>query len=213
MDLFIKLLPNLINGTKVTLLVFSVTLVISYPLSFVLTFLQSLNNKFINYFLKLYIAVERGTPLLLQLMFVYFGLPYFNILFDRMTSVLVAFILNYTAYFIEINRGGIEAIDKGQFEACKVLGYSKLDTYKLIVIPQAFKITLPSVSNEVLSLVKDTSLVYILGVTEVLKVGRTAVNYYATAVPFIYVGIIYLVITYIFAKILKSLEKRLTYYD
>jgi len=213
MDLFIKLLPNLVNGTKITLFVFSVTLIISYPLSFLLTFLQSLKNKYLNFILKIYIAVERGTPLLLQLMFVYFGLPYFNITLDRMSAVIVAFVLNYTAYFIEINRGGIEAIDKGQFEACKVLGYSKIDTYKLIVIPQALKITLPSVSNEVLSLVKDTSLVYILGVTEVLKVGRTAVNYYATAIPFIYVGIIYLVITYVFARLLKQLEKRLTYYD
>jgi len=212
MELFLSLLPSLIDGSKTTIFVFLVTLVISYPLSLFLSVIQNLNKKIINYIFTIYITIERGTPLLLQMMFVYFGLPYFNLTLDRMTAVLFAFVLNYTAYFMEINRGGIESIDKGQYEACKVLGYSKAQTFIKIILPQAFKVTLPSVTNEVLALVKDTSLITVLGVSEVLKVGRNAVNSYATAIPFIYVGIIYLLLTSICSFLLKRLEMRMNYY-
>jgi len=212
MELLKTLVPSLLDGTKTTIFVFLLTLVISYPLSLFLSVIQNLRNKVINFIFGIYITIERGTPLLLQMMFVYFGLPYFNITLNRMTAVIVAFVLNYTAYFMEINRGGIESIDKGQYEACKVLGYSKAQTFIRIILPQAFKVTLPSVTNEVLALVKDTSLITVLGVSEVLKIGRSAVNTYATAIPFIYVGIIYLVLTSICSFLLKRLEMRMNYY-
>jgi His/Glu/Gln/Arg/opine family amino acid ABC transporter permease subunit len=212
MELMRTLVPSLLDGTKTTIFVFIVTLLISYPLSLFLSVIQNLRNKAINFVFGVYITLERGTPLLLQMMFVYFGLPFFNITLNRMSAVLVAFILNYTAYFMEINRGGIESIDKGQYEACKVLGYTKAQTFIRIILPQAFKVTIPSVTNEVLALVKDTSLITVLGVSEVLKVGRNAVNTYATAIPFIYVAIIYLVLTSFCSFLLKRLEMRMDYY-
>jgi His/Glu/Gln/Arg/opine family amino acid ABC transporter permease subunit len=212
MELMRTLVPSLIDGTKTTIFVFIVTLLISYPLSLFLSVIQNLKNKVINFVFGIYITIERGTPLLLQMMFVYFGLPFFNITLNRMSAVLVAFVLNYTAYFMEINRGGIESIDKGQYEACKVLGYSKAQTFIRIILPQAFKVTIPSVTNEVLALVKDTSLITVLGVSEVLKVGRNAVNTYATAIPFIYVAIIYLVLTSFCSYLLKRIEMRMDYY-
>lgn len=210
--MFIDLLPSLLEGLKMTLFIFMGTLVISYPLSPILSFIYAQKNKFINVFFDLIIAIERGTPLLLQLMFVYFGLPFLSVQFDRMASVFIAFIINYTAYFMEINRGGIEAVDKGQSEACKVLGYTSFETFRYVIYPQAFKITLPSISNECLTLIKDTALVTVLGVSELLKVGRNAVNAYATAVPFIYVAFIYLIMTWVCSRMIKVVENKLNYY-
>lgn len=212
MKMLIDMAPSLWQGTMTTLLVFAVTLVISYPLSLVLSYLYSKSSATIKKLFQIYINIERGTPLLLQLMFVYFGLPFLHLPIDRMSSVFIAFILNYTAYFMEINRSGIEAIDLGQLEAAQMLGYTKAQTFLCIVLPQAFKITLPSLSNECLTLVKDTSLITVLGISELLKVGRNAVNTYATALPFVYVGIIYLVLTSICAFALKQVEIKMNYY-
>jgi ABC-type amino acid transport system permease subunit len=145
-------------------------------------------------------------------MFIFFGLPYLGITLDRNTSIYVAFILNYTAYFLEIIRGGIQSVDINQSEACQVLGYSKARTYGRIILPQAIVNCFPSLSNEVLTLIKDTSLINILGASELLKAGRNAVNTYATAIPFIYVGIIYLTMTFIIEIIMKNIEKRIDCY-
>lgn len=207
-----ELLIPFFEGTLVTLQVFIITLVLSFPLSLILASIQRLKNTIINSILKVYITIERGTPLLLQMMFIFFGLPYLGITLDRNTSIYVAFVLNYTAYFLEILRGGIQSVDINQSEACQVLGYSKTVAYGRIILPQAIVNCFPSISNEVLTLIKDTSLINILGASELLKAGRNAVNTYATAIPFIYVGIIYLAMTFIIEIIMKRIEKRIDCY-
>lgn len=207
-----ELLIPFFEGTLVTLQVFIITLVLSFPLSLILASIQRLKNTIINSILKVYITIERGTPLLLQMMFIFFGLPYLGITLDRNTSIYVAFVLNYTAYFLEILRGGIQSVDINQSEACQVLGYSKTVAYGRIILPQAIVNCFPSISNEVLTLIKDTSLINILGASELLKAGRNAVNTYATAIPFIYVGIIYLAMTFIIEIIMKKIEKRIDCY-
>lgn len=211
--LLINLLPSLIDGSKTTISVFLITLLFSIPLALILAAIQSLNNPIINKVLWVYIYVERGTPLLLQLMFVYFGLPYFNICLSRMMAIYVAFILNYTAYFIEIIRSGIKAIDDGQFKAGQVLGFNYGYMFLQVIMPQCLHNCLPSITNEVLNLIKDTSLITVLGASELLKAGRNAVNVYASAIPFIYVAIIYLCMTFIVTKIMNYIERRFNYYD
>ena len=213
MNLFIKMLPSLFEGSIATLKVFFVTLIISLPLSFILAFINNRENKIINSIFWAYIYVERGTPLLLQLMFVYFGLPYLGITLSREIAIYTTFILNYSAYFIEILRGGIIAIDDSQFKAAKVLGLSNSYTFLHITLPQCVRNSLPSISNEVLNLVKDTSLITILGASELLKAGRNAVNHYATATPFIFVAIFYLVMTFVITRVMNFLEKRSSYYE
>ena len=213
MSLFIKMLPSLFEGSITTLKVFFITLIISLPLSFILAFINNRENRIINTIFWAYIYVERGTPLLLQLMFVYFGLPYLGITLSRDTAIYTAFILNYSAYFMEILRGGINAIDDGQFKAAKVLGLSRSFTFLQITLPQCIRNSLPSIGNEVLALVKDTSLITILGASELLKAGRSAVNVYATATPFIFVAIFYLLMTFVITKIMNYAEKRSAYYE
>lgn len=153
----------------------------------------------------------RGTPLLLQLMIVFFGLPLIGITFDRFVAAIIAFGLNYTAYYAEIFRGGIISVPQGQFEAIKVLGIGKIQGFRRIIIPQVLRTVLPSVGNEVISLVKDTSLVYILGLGELLRAGQIAANTYASLVPFVAVGIIYLFITGIITIILTYVEKKINF--
>ena len=212
MNLFIKMLPSLFKGSITTLKVFFVTLIISLPLSFILAFINNRKNRIINSIFWAYIYVERGTPLLLQLMFIYFGLPYLGITLSREIAIYTTFILNYSAYFIEILRGGIIAIDDVQFKAAKVLGLSNSYTFLNITLPQCVRNSLPSIGNEVLNLVKDTSLITILGASELLKVGRNAVNLYATATPFIFVAIFYLLMTFAITRVMNYLEKRSAYY-
>ena len=149
---------------------------------------------------------------MLQIMFIFFGLPFIGISLDRFVAAIVAFTLNYSAYFAEIFRGGLNAVPTSQFEAIKVLNIKPLRGYKKIIIPQVFKIVLPSITNETISLVKDTSLVYIIGLSELLKSGQTAVNTYASILPFIYVALIYLVIIAVVTYFFKVLERRLVWW-
>lgn len=202
-----QLVQPLLQGSIVTLQVFFGTLLFSLPLAIITASVQNMGNKVINLVFKGFVMIERGTPLLLQMMFVFFGLPYMGIVLDRTTSIFVAFILNYMAYFMEIVRGGIQSVDVGQKEACQVLGYSEAAAYLRVILPQALQNCLPSIGNEVLTLVKDTSLITVLGASELLKAGRTAVNTYGTAIPFIYVGVIYLLMTMCAAWVMGRIEK------
>ncbi len=204
-----KLILPLFEGTLVTLQVFAITFAVSLPLAILLASIQAARIKIINLFFQLFITIERGTPLLLQMMFVFFGLPYMGVTLDRETSIYLAFVLNYTAYFMEILRGGINSVDAGQLEACQVLGYSRFASYVRVILPQALQACFPSIGNEVLTLIKDTSLITVLGASELLKAGRSAVNTYGTAVPFIYVGIIYLMLTTTAEFLLKKTEKKM----
>ena len=162
--------------------------------------------------LTLYIWVMRGTPLLLQLIFFYYVLPSVGVTFDRIPAAIIAFTMNYAAYFAEIFRGGIEAISKGQYEAAKVLKLNSFQTLRYIILPQVFKIVLPSVFNEVINLVKDSSLVYVLGVGDLLLASKTAANRDATLAPMFIAGAIYLLLIGLVTILSKQIEKKFNYY-
>lgn len=212
MDFFIQLLPAFVEGLKITLFFWVVTLVGSFVLALPMVYVRLSRNAVVSTIVRFYIYIMRGTPLLLQLMFVYFGLPYLGISLDRTTSAILAFLLNYTAYFTEILRGGIQSIDEGQKEAAKLLGYSNSYTFLHILLPQALRNCIPSFINESLTLLKDTCLVSILGIDELLRYAKIAAGTYATGLPFIYVGVIYLVLNMPISRGLNYLEKRLNYY-
>ncbi len=143
---------------------------------------------------------------------IFYGLPLIGITFDRFTAGIIAFILNYAAYFAEIFRGGVQSIDRGQYEASKVLGFDKVTMYKRIIFPQVLKRILPPVSNEVITLVKDTSLVYILGLNDILRIAQIAMNRDVSLIPLFQAGAIYLVFVAILTKGFELLEKKFTYY-
>lgn len=207
--------PMTLEGLKTTLGVFLITLIASLPLSIVVAKLRMSKNKIISAITGIYIYIMRGTPLLLQLMFIFFGfyyVPYIGYAFSRIQAVFIAFILNYTAYFAEIFRGGINSIDIGQYEASEVLGLSRTHTFIKIILPQVIKNVLPSIGNEVITLVKDTSLVYILGASDILKAAKSVSNKYSAFSPYIYVGLVYLAITAVLTKLLSKIENKYNYY-
>lgn len=214
MEVLKMLFPLLKEGMKTTLSVFVFTLIFSLPLSLGVSKLRLSKNKIISKITGIYIYLMRGTPLLLQLMFIFFGLPmipYFKITLGRYQAIYISFIINYAAYFAEIWRGGIESIDKGQWEATKVLGLSRMYAFWKVIFPQVIRPVFPSISNEVITLVKDTSLVYVLGVMDVLKAAKSASNSLSTITPYVYVGILYLVFVAVLEKVLSHLEERFHY--
>lgn len=156
----------------------------------------------------------RGTPLMLQLMFVFYG-PFYIFGMkspDRFFAVIVAFVLNYAAYFAEIYRGGFKSIDSGQYEAANILGLSKWQTYKNIVLPQVFKNSLPAMTNEIITLVKDTSLAFAISVTETFTLAKSIANRDSNMLAFLAVGIFYFVFNYLVEKIMNKIENRYNYY-
>lgn len=209
---FITLMPQVLDGLIETLKLFIVTLVLSLPLGIIVAIGRLSKNKIINKIINLYITIMRGTPLLLQIVFVFFGLPLLGIVFDRFTAAIIAFTLNYAAYFGEIFRAGIASIDEGQYEGAEVLGLSKKDIFFRIILPQALKRVIPPVGNEVITLVKDTALVYIIGIDELLKVGKNAVNRDANLMPLIVIGIVYIILTWTLSKIMNNIENKYSYY-
>lgn len=202
----------MIDGLKVVLVLFCITLLISIPLGIAIAFCRISKNKFINKLSRGYILTMRGTPLMLQLIFIFYGLPILGIVFDRFSAAIIAFSINYAAYFAEIFRGGIESIDKGQYEAAFVLGYDKFNMYKRIIFPQVIKNVLAPISNEVITLIKDTSLVYILGINDILRIAQIASNREVSLIPLLEAGMIYLVFIAILTQIFKVIEKRYSYY-
>lgn len=212
MEFFMQLLPSFIEGLKVTLGYWGITLVISLILALPSTYLRLCDCKVIKAIMRFYIYIMRGTPLLLQLMFFYFGLPYMGMVLSREAATFIAFILNYTAYFTEILRGGIQSIDDGQAEAAQLLGFSQRYTFMYILMPQAIKKSIPSFINETLTLLKDTCLVSVLGTDELLRYAKIAAGTYATGIPFLYVGIIYLILNVPISKGLNMIENKLNYY-
>lgn len=212
MDIVVSLTPSMIKGVMTTMRYALIVWLVSIPLSFFVAFARM--NKFapLKLLAKYYINLMRGTPLLLQLMFIYFGLPYAGVAFKRETAAFIAFILNYTAYFAEIMRSGIQSIDKGQYEAAKILGISKKDTFFKIILPQVIKVVIPALGNESATLIKDTSLVYVLGISELLKTGRTAVNSLSSLIPFVMVGVIYLLLITLTNALFDLAEKKYSYY-
>ncbi|HHY42840.1 MAG TPA: amino acid ABC transporter permease [Thermoanaerobacterales bacterium] len=212
-EYIIRITPALLAGLDTTLSVFFLTLVLSIPLGILVALGRLSNIRPLVEILKFYIWVMRGTPLLLQIVVIFFGLPIIGITFDRFPAAILAFVLNYAAYFGEIFRGGIDSIDKGQYDAAKVLGFTPAKTYQRIILPQMIKIVLPSVANEVITLVKDTSLVYVVGLGELLRAGKIASNRDASLVPLIMAGVFYLALTGILTVVFQKLEKRYAYYQ
>lgn len=208
-----SLMPVMIDGLTITLGVFFITLILSIPLGIIVAIGRLSKIRPISKLVELYIWVMRGTPLMLQIVFVFFGLPIAGLVFDRFTAVIIAFVLNYAAYFGEIFRGGMESIDKGQHEAAKVLGLSPYRTFIRIILPQMFKIVLPSIANEVITLVKDTSLIYVVGIGELLRAGKIASNRDVSLIPLAIVALIYLALTAIFTGIFNKTEERYSYYE
>lgn len=208
MDLIQTILPSLLDGLKMTLTLFFIIGLSSIPLGFLVAVIRVYGPKWLGFLIQIYVFIMRGTPLLLQLMFVFFGLPLIGITLDRFTAAILAYIINYAAYYAEIFRGGITAVPKGQFEAISVLGIGKIRGFFKIIIPQVTKIVLPSVGNEVIALVKDTSLVYVIGLGELLRAGQIAANTYASLVPFLAVGVVYLSVTAVITVLLNKLESK-----
>ncbi|MFZ2876922.1 MAG: amino acid ABC transporter permease, partial [Enterococcus aquimarinus] len=208
----ISVFPQLLSGATITLQLFSLTLVFSIPLGILAGFALVSSFKPLRWLTQAYVWLMRGTPLLLQLIFVFYGLPLLGIVFDRFEAALFAFVLNYAAYFAEIFRGGIQSVPVGQYEAAQVLRLTKRQTITKIIIPQVVKITLPSVGNEVISLVKDTSLIYILGLSDVMRMGKIAMERDTTLLPLLGVAIIYLFLTGVFTVLLKKIESHYQYY-
>ena len=206
----------LLQGVEVVTILFVVVLIASIPLGFVLTLLSRCRIAPVRWVVNAYIYVVRGTPLMLQLFFIYFGLPYLPVIgkmlvLSGFSSALVGYTLNYAAYFAEIFRGGLLAVDKGQYEAAQVLGFSKAQTIVRIVMPQMIRVALPSVTNESITLVKDTALMYAVAVPEILHYAKVAVSRTANPMAFVVAFVIYLIMNTILQLVFNWLEKKLAY--
>ena len=213
---FTDILGQLSTGMISTLGIFVLTLIFSLPLGLLLTFIRMSKLKVLQWIAKIYISIMRGTPLMLQLLVVFFG-PYY--LFGvslsysyRFYAVIIGFSLNYAAYFAEIYRAGIEGVPKGQYEAADVLGYSKAQTFIKIIFPQMVKAVLPPVTNEVITLVKDTSLAFALAYTEMFTLAKQVAATQASIMPLFVAGLFYYIFNFIVAYIMERLEKKMQYY-
>lgn len=210
------MLSLLSEGFVTSLLIFALTLLFSMPLGLAVMFGRRSRLTPLRGFIKAYISIMRGTPLMLQLMVVYFG-PYFIFgirisMGYSLIAVFIAFTINYAAYFAEIYRGGIESMPVGQYEAAKILGYSKAQTFFRIILPQVFKRILPSITNEVITLVKDTSLAFVVAVAEMFTLAKQIASSQTTMVPFVVAAVFYYVFNLLVAVIMDKVEKKLNYY-
>ncbi|MDE8193610.1 amino acid ABC transporter permease [Erysipelothrix rhusiopathiae] len=205
----------MIDSIKIVIELFVFTTLFSIPLGIVIAFIRVSKSKIARTITSFYIWIMRGSPLLLQMMFLYYGLPLLSekLVFDRMPIAIIAFSVNYAAYYAEIFRSGLESIDKGQFEAAYVLGFDKITMYRRIIFPQVIKRVIPPISNELITLVKDTSLVYILGLNDLLRIATAASNREASLMPFVSAGLIYLLMTAILTQLLSMAEKKFSYYS
>lgn len=208
---------DLSSGMLSSLKIFFFTLLFSLPLGLIVAFGRMSKNRILRTVIKFYISVMRGTPLMLQLMVVYFG-PYyiFGIRISnnyRYYATLIGFALNYSAYFAEIYRGGIESMSRGQYEAAQLLGYTKAQTFIKIILPQVVKRILPSVTNEVITLVKDTSLAFAIGYAEMFTTAKAWAAKETTMIPYIGAAIFYYVFNLLVAVVMERIEKRMSYYE
>ena len=205
------------TGMLITTEIFVLTLVFSLPLGMVLAFGRMARLKVLSFLTKLYISIMRGTPLMLQLIVVYFA-PYYVFGMKisksyRMIAVILAFVLNYAAYFAEIYRSGIESMPVGQYEAAEVLGYTKTQTFCKIIFPQMVKHVLPPVTNEIITLTKDTSLAFVLAYAEMFTLAKQVAASDASIAPLFVAGLFYYVFNYVVAFVMERLERKLAYYQ
>jgi His/Glu/Gln/Arg/opine family amino acid ABC transporter permease subunit len=212
-----NVIPQLLWGMVTSIEIFLLTLLFSLPLGLVIAGGRMSNFTPLRWLMKIYISIMRGTPLMLQLIVVFFA-PYYvfgiSLSADyRFVAVIIAFTMNYAAYFAEIYRGGIEAIPKGQYEAAQVLGYSRLETFFTIILPQVFKIILPSVTNEVITLVKDTSLSFVIAIPEMFTVAKQIAAADASIAALLVAGLFYYIFNMLVAFVMEHLENRMNYYE
>ena len=210
------MVEQLSGGFLVTVEIFALTLLFSLPLGMLVAFGRMSRCKIVKLIAKLYISVMRGTPLMLQIIVVYFG-PYYMFRLKmgtgyRFPAVIIAFVINYAAYFAEIYRSGIESMPRGQYEAAEVLGYSKAQTFVRIILLQVIKRVLPSITNEMITLVKDTSLAFTISIAEMFTVAKQIGAAQTSVVPLLAAGIFYYVFNLIVATVMEYIEKRLSYY-
>lgn len=211
------MISQLAGGMLVSIQIFMVTLVFSLPLGLLIAFGRMSRNKVLCNIVKGYISIMRGTPLMLQLMVVYFG-PYY--LFGirvtnsyRIWAAFIGFVINYAAYFAEIYRSGIQSMPAGQYEAAKLLGYNKAQTFFRIILPQVIKRILPSITNEVITLVKDTSLAFTISVLEMFSIAKALASSQTSMIPFVAAGLFYYIFNLLVALIMEHIEKKLAYYQ
>lgn len=215
-QLIISMLRQLGVGFLISAAIFLLTLLISLPLGLIVAFGRMSKNRIIRGITSIYISIMRGTPLMLQLLVVYFS-PYYVFGISLSNSyvfpaVIIAFSINYAAYFAEIYRAGIESMPLGQYEAAKVLGYNKSQTFFRIILPQVIKRILPPVTNETITLVKDTSLAQVLAVTEMFTIAKQISSGMASVMPLMVAGVFYYIFNFIVAKSMEWIEKKMSYY-
>jgi len=216
MEKIVAMILPMMDGVYITLQMFFITLVLSLPLGLVLSLARMSKYRPLSFLVETYIWLMRGTPLMLQLLFVYYALPlvpYIGIKLPDFSAAILAFVLNYAAYFAEIFRGGIQSIERGQYEASKVLGMTYVQTMRRIILPQMLKRVLPPISNETITLVKDTSLVYVLAMNDLLRTARTIVQREFDMTPFVIAAVCYLAMTLVLTWMFNKLEERYAAYD
>jgi polar amino acid transport system permease protein len=207
------MIAAMLAGSLTSIKIFVLTLVFSLPLGLPVAFARMSKYPFISVPANIFMLIMRGTPLILQLIFVYF-VPYyiFGFSFQRFTAVIIAFSINYAAYFAEIYRGGILSIPVGQWEAAKVLGFTKSQAFVKVILPQTVRRILPATGNEVITLVKDTALAQVLGVSELFRVAQNTASREFSTIPIIVAGVFYFVMNWVVSAIFSWVEKKMDYY-
>ena len=212
MEGFFDIALQLCEGLGVTLLLFVLTVIFSIPLGLLCSLGSRSKNIVVRGIINVYVLIMRGTPLLLQIIFLFYGLGFAGVKLPRELSALLSLVLNYTAYFSEIFRGGIQSMDKGQYEAAGVLGLTKRQTFMRIILPQVFKRVMPSIGNEVINLVKDTALVSWLAINDILKIAQGIMVASGTVTALIVAMAFYLIINAVVTIIMRKIEGRFNYY-
>lgn len=211
----LQIAPAIAGGFQVTLSLFFIVIILSVPGGLLLALLRLSTNRLVTSIVDAYVYVMRGTPLMLQILLIYYGLPFMIDGFELtdMTAAVLSFVLNYIAYLCEIFRSGIQSIPKGQYEGAKVLGFTYVQTMYKIILPQVIKRVLPPLANETITLLKDTSLVYVLAMNDILRITRSIVQRDFDITAFIVAGVFYLAMTFVLTKLYQYLERRMAIYE
>ncbi|WP_206168579.1 MULTISPECIES: amino acid ABC transporter permease [unclassified Veillonella] len=215
LEYMLQIAPAIAGGFQVTLSLFFIVIILSVPGGLLLALLRLSTNRVVTTIVDAYVYVMRGTPLMLQILLIYYGLPFMIDGFELtdMTAAVLSFVLNYIAYLCEIFRSGIQSIPKGQYEGAKVLGFTYVQTMYKIILPQVIKRVLPPLANETITLLKDTSLVYVLAMNDILRITRSIVQRDFDITAFIVAGVFYLAMTFVLTKLYQYLERRMAMYE
>lgn len=215
LEYILQIAPAIAGGFQVTLSLFFIVIILSVPGGLLLALLRLSTSRVVTTIVDAYVYVMRGTPLMLQILLIYYGLPFMIDGFELtdMTAAVLSFVLNYIAYLCEIFRSGIQSIPKGQYEGAKVLGFTYMQTMYKIILPQVIKRVLPPLANETITLLKDTSLVYVLAMNDILRITRSIVQRDFDITAFIVAGVFYLAMTFVLTKLYQYLERRMAMYE